>query len=119
MTLQFGVGGEYVIVKGIGVGAELGVVGVRQYFGETAMGVFSPNGHYHFVHGQDIKTDPFVTGGYTLMFRSGHAKLANFGGGMNYWFHRRLGVGSPRSIEYHGHDRPLLGGPLRPGVSQS
>jgi hypothetical protein len=92
MTLQFGGGGEYVIVKGIGVGAELGVVGVRQYFGDTAKGVFSPNGYYHFVHRQDIKTDPFVTGGYTLMFRFGHANLANFGGGMNYWFHRRLGA---------------------------
>ena len=92
MTLQFGGGGEYVIKKGVGVGAELSVVGARQSFGDSAMGLFSPNGFYHFVHGQDIKADPFVTGGYTLLFRSYHANLANFGGGMNYWLARRVGV---------------------------
>jgi hypothetical protein len=27
------------------------------------------------------------------MFRQGHANLFNFGGGMNYWFHHRLGTG--------------------------
>jgi hypothetical protein len=91
MTLQLGVGGEAVLGKGIGVGAEVGAVGTRQYFGDSVVGVFSPNGYYHFVHGKDIKTDPFVTAGYTLIFRSGHANLFNFGGGMNYWFHGRLG----------------------------
>ena len=80
-----------VLGKGIGVGAEVGAVGTRQYFGDSVVGVFSPNGYYHFVHGKDIKIDPFVTGGYTLIFRSGHANLFNFGGGMNYWFRRRLG----------------------------
>lgn len=47
---------------------------------------------YHFVHGKDIKLDPFVTGGYTLMFRNGHVNLFNFGGGLNCWFSHRLGV---------------------------
>ena len=92
MTLQCGVGGEGVLGKGIGVGAEVGAVGARQNFGDSVVGVFSPNGYYHFVHGKDIKTDPFVTGGYTLMFRSGHASLFNYGGGLNYWFRSRLGV---------------------------
>lgn len=91
MTLQFGVGGEAVLGKGIGVGAEIGAVGTRQYFGDSVVGVLSPNGYYHFVHGKGIKIDPFVTGGYTLIFRSGHANLFNFGGGLNYWFRTRLG----------------------------
>jgi hypothetical protein len=92
MMLQFGVGGEAVLWKGIGVGAEVGVLGLRHYFTDSAMGVFSPNGYYHFRHTRELKADPFVTGGYTLLFRSGHANLANFGGGLTYWFHKRLGA---------------------------
>ena len=91
MTLQFGLGGEAVLGKGIGLGAEIGAVGKRQYFADSVVGVFSPNAYYHFVHGKDIKIDPFVTGGYTLIFRSGHANLFNLGGGVNYWCRRRLG----------------------------
>jgi hypothetical protein len=92
MTLQFGVGGEAVLGKGIGLGAEIGALGTREYFSDTVMGAFSPNGYYHFIHGEGLKADPFVTGGYTLLFRSGHANLANFGGGLTYWFHNRLGA---------------------------
>ena len=33
-----------------------------------------------------------MIGGYSLIFRSGHENLANFGGGFNYWFHSRLGA---------------------------
>ena len=80
MTLQFGAGGEALLTKGIGAGAELGVLGERRYFGDTALGVFSPNGYYHFNRRKEGKADPFVTGGYTLLFRSGHANFANFGG---------------------------------------
>lgn len=92
MTLHFGVGGEAVLGKGVGVGAEIGAVGPRQYFSDGVVGLFSPNGYYHFVHGKNVKVDPFVTGGYSLLFRSGHANLFNCGGGVNYWFHRKLGA---------------------------
>jgi hypothetical protein len=92
MTLQFGVGGEAVLWKGLGLGAEVAAVGVRQDFGDSVLGVFSPNGYYHFIHGKDLKLDPFVTGGYTLMFRSGSESLFNFGAGANYWFHHHLGA---------------------------
>jgi hypothetical protein len=92
MMLHFGIGGEAVIWKGVGLGAEIGALGNRTRFRDSVMGVFSPNGYYHFRHGQDLKADPFVTGGYTLLVRSGHANLANFGGGLTYWFHGRLGA---------------------------
>jgi hypothetical protein len=92
MTIQLGVGGEAILGKGIGVGAEIGAVGVRRDFGDSVVGIFSPNGYYHFAHGKGVKADPFVTGGYTLLFRTGHANLFNFGGGLNYWFRQRLGV---------------------------
>ena len=92
MTLHFGLGGEVAVGKGVGVGAELGALGPRQHFGSDVVGLFSPNGYYHFVHGKGAKVDPFVTGGYSLMFRSGHANLGNFGAGVNYWFHSRVGA---------------------------
>jgi hypothetical protein len=92
MTLQFGAGGEKVLGKGVGIGAEIGALGERQYFSDTVFGVFSPNGYYHFNHGRHIKVDPFVTAGYTLFFRSGSANLFNVGGGLNYWVKHSLGV---------------------------
>ncbi len=92
MTLHFGGGAEGVIGKGIGVGAELGFLAPREDVGE-GLGVFSPNGYYHFPgRNKDRKVDPFVTAGYTLFFRSGHANLWNVGGGVNYWFAKRVGM---------------------------
>jgi len=92
MTLQIGGGGEAVLGKGVGIGAELSALGTRSHFTDSVIGVFSPNGYYHFVHERDLKLDPFVTGGYTLYFRNGHASLFNFGAGVNYWLQRSLGV---------------------------
>jgi hypothetical protein len=92
MTLHLGLGGEAVVGKGIGVGAEIGALGPRQHFSDAVVGLFSPNGYYHFVHDKKVRIDPFVTGGYSLLFRSGHINLFNFGGGATYWFHRHLGA---------------------------
>jgi hypothetical protein len=90
MTLQAGIGGEAVLFKGIGLGADIGAIGPKDSLIDS-MGVFSANGYYHFSHRKAIKSDPYVTGGYTLMFRGGHFSLYNFGAGINYWFIRRLG----------------------------
>jgi hypothetical protein len=46
-----------------------------------------------------IKADPFVSAGYTLMFRAGHANLVHFGGGLTYWFHSRFGS----RLEFRDH----------------
>ena len=102
MTLHFGVGGEAVLRYGIGIGAEIGALAVRQYFADSLVGVFSPNGYYHFFHGKRVKVDPFVTGGYSLMFRSGHINLFNFGGGLNYWSDGKLGLRI--EVRDHVHD---------------
>lgn len=91
-TIHIGGGGEAVLGKGIGIGAELGALGPTGDFAEL-FGVFSVNGSYHFVHGGDGgKFDPFATGGYTLFFRSGSANLFNVGGGVNYWLHEKIGL---------------------------
>lgn len=105
MTLHFGAGGEGIIGKGVGIGAELGYLAPRESLGD-GLGVFSPNGYYHFPgKNKDRKVDPFVTGGYTLFFRSGHGNLWNFGGGVNYWFSRRLGL----KVEIRDHIWPEEG----------
>lgn len=98
-TLAIGGGGEYVFGKGIGAGAELGTVAQPRYFGDSMLGVLSVNGYYHFKRGDTGRVDPFVTGGYTLMFRSGHANLGNVGGGFNYWFHRVMAF----RVEFRDH----------------
>jgi hypothetical protein len=90
-TNQFALGGEWVVGKGVGVGGELGgLVGDRDSFAFA-----SANGYYHFPFSTaERKLDPFVTAGVgsTLDPFEGSAALVNFGGGVNYWFHRRLGV---------------------------
>lgn len=88
-TFQVGAGGEGLVYKGLGVGGELGYVGPWNT-ARDGLGVASANGSYHF--SRDKKLVPFVTGGYTLFFRSGHANLFNFGGGVDYWFRERLGL---------------------------
>ncbi len=112
MTVHFGGGGEAVLWKGIGAGAELGALAFRQDFTDSLVGLLSLNGYYHFVHEKNRKADPFVTAGYSLMFRSGHANLFNFGGGLNYWLDRRLRL----RLEFRDHVRSVgaldLGGDI-------
>jgi len=91
MTLNFGFGGEARILPHLGAGAELAALGFRQGFSNNVMGVFSPNGYLHFFGARGAKIDPYVTGGYSLFFRSGHENLANFGGGVNIWPSKRVG----------------------------
>ena len=88
-TFQTGAGGEGLVYKGLGVGGELGYVAPWRS-ARDGLGVASANGSYHFSRRK--KLDPFVTGGYTLFFRSGHANLFNVGGGVDYWFRERLGL---------------------------
>jgi hypothetical protein len=91
-TLHFGVGGEGLVHKGLGIGAEIGYVGPTRGLGE-GIGIFSANGSYHFRNASASgKLVPFVTGGYSLAFREGAASGVNFGGGVNYWFRERIGL---------------------------
>ena len=91
-TLHFGVGGEGFVYKGLGVGGEIGYLGATRSLGE-GFGVLSPNVSYHFLNASKSgKFVPFVTGGYTLLFRSGTANAFNVGGGVNYWFKERVGL---------------------------
>lgn len=68
-----------------GVGLDLaGIVPGTGKVGEKTIGSVSVNGTYHFLFGS--KWDPFVTGGYSLLFRDFTANGFNAGGGLHYWF---------------------------------
>ena len=94
-VVHFGGGGERLIYRGLGAGAELG------YVAPTILGILSANGSYHFVNrATPRKLVPFVTAGYSYAFSSGGtAHLANFGGGVNYWFHPRAAA----RLEFRDH----------------
>jgi hypothetical protein len=98
MTLHAGGGGDLLIKKGIGVNVEIGALGPAEDFSQ-AVAVFSPGGAYYFRRGDEHKVEPFVAGGYTLMFRDGHANLGYAGGGVNYWFRPKLGL----RLEFRDH----------------
>ena len=86
---QFGGGGEALIYKGAGIGAELSYVTPWSNY-SAGIGLLSLDGSYHFARSRKIS--PFVTGGYSLAFRQGHINLVNFGGGVNCWISNRIGI---------------------------
>lgn len=90
-----GGGGEVLLFRGIGVGGELGAMG----WPAEGEGVISVGPSYHFLHAfHKSKIDPFVQVGYTGTFAGdtpiagGNGILFNFGGGMNYWFFKKVGL---------------------------
>jgi hypothetical protein len=90
--MSLGGGGEAFVYKGLAVGGDISYLfsGSRIANG---MGLASANASYHFVgldpNGRWI---PFVTGGYSVAFRDGAASLANYGGGVTYWFKPHWGA---------------------------
>ncbi len=114
-TVHAGAGGELKVWKRLGAGAEVGALGPTADF-SLALGVGSVNGYYHLL-ASDRKFDPFVTGGYSVFFRSGHMNLGNFGGGANYWFAKHFGLrveGRDHVYDTVGHSLHYWG--LRVGI---
>lgn len=100
---SLGGGAERLLSRGIGAGAEVGAVFPGNGPIKDTSGLFSLNGYYHFK--SDERLDPFLTAGYSVLFRSSTENMVNFGGGATYWFHDNRGlllefrdhVGSPKS----------------------
>jgi hypothetical protein len=88
-AMFLGAGGEGVSRIGLGGGAEVGYLARWGSFG-GGIGIGSANATFHFNRRRTVV--PFVTGGYTLFFRSGHEKGFNFGGGVNWWGSQRIGL---------------------------
>lgn len=106
-------GAEAVVGSGVGLGAEAGAIRQASAQFHGVLTYVSTNLYYHLVRSGD-RTDPFVTAGYTSLFRGAHheagqdpgqANLLNFGGGVNYWFRPNLGT----KIEFRDHLRPKRG----------
>ena len=95
-TLHIGGGAELVLPGGVGLGGEIGVLSPSGEVFES-LGVASANAYYHF--GSRGRIDPYVTGGYSLLFRSAHDNGGNFGFGVNLWLFRSLGL----KLEFRDH----------------
>lgn len=87
-----GIGGEGLLYKGLGAGAEVGYLFPTRAPGD-GIGIFSLNGSYHFVNqNKPRKVVPFVTAGYSRAFGQGGFNMVNYGGGVNWWMRDRLGL---------------------------
>ena len=59
----------------------------------NAVGIASFNAYGHLFNALgDKNIDPFVTGGYSIVFRNFAANGVNVGGGINYWFREKVGL---------------------------
>jgi hypothetical protein len=87
---EVGGGGEVLLFRGFGVGGELGAMGRPAH----GVGVLSIDPSYRFL--RKSKVVPFVEGGYTRTFANSDpfppSNLFNFGGGINYWAFKRVGL---------------------------
>ena len=107
-TMHFGGGGEGLVYKGLGLGAEIGGITALQE-SSGCLWLFSLNGSYHF--SRQRKVAPFLTGGYSSVGGNGQRNLINFSGGINYWFREKRGI----RLEFRDHiytdgtERHLLG----------
>jgi len=104
--MSVGGGGEAFLWKGLTVGAELGYLFPREY-AQSGVGVLSVDGGWHFVNRERPgRVVPFLNGGYTLGFRSGVLNLVNVGGGVAWWFTKRLALRTEvRTYVYTGGGR--------------
>jgi len=90
-TIHAGGGLDAVLYKGAGLNLELGALAPRDCLSCT-VGLFSAGGVYYFLHSKNSRIAPFVDGGYSLMFRTGHLNLGYFGGGVNLWPVHHVGL---------------------------
>ena len=100
-TFTYGGGGERLIYRGLGLGAELGNVTPIGDFGQ-GLGIFSANASYSFGGRQSSRRlSPFVSGGYSLKFRDDEDSGGgiNIGAGVQYWASPRMAV----RLEFRDH----------------
>lgn len=96
--LHVGGGGEVLTNLGIGIGAEGGYLFPPQS-PDNGLGTGSLNGYYHFLDRGHTRWDPYVSGGYTALFRSTYRNAGNYGVGINYWISQSTGV----KLEFRDH----------------
>ncbi len=101
-VMHVGGGVEGLLYKGLGIGAEIGYL-YPTVSASSGVAVVSLNGLYQFGSpGAKRKVVPFITGGWSMAIRDGMVNGANVGGGLNYWFTRRMGL----RLEFRDHFVP-------------
>jgi hypothetical protein len=88
--LHVGGGGELILGDQVAIGGDVGFIGPVRYL-EAGLGLASFNGSYRFGGPRD-RTRPFVTGGYSVLFRDGSFNAINFGAGFDRWLSGGLGL---------------------------
>lgn len=88
-VVNVGGGGEGIVVRGLGVGGEIGYLSNTRSV-SNGFGLASANLSYHFNRSQ--KLVPFLTGGASLAFRVGSVGGGNIGGGVHYWMRDKVGL---------------------------
>jgi hypothetical protein len=97
-TLHFGGGGEGTFYRGLGIGGEIGYIGAMGSL-DGGLGLGSINGVYIFRSHGKSKLEPFITGGFSVAIANGILGAANFGGGIQYWRRKRVGL----RLEFRDH----------------
>jgi len=98
--VHVGGGGEGRLTNKFGLGGELGVLKPVTNRDAVTTGLASVTPAYHFIPGDsNRKIDPFVDGGLSLLFGRGSGAAIHYGGGLNYWFRRRIGL----RLEFRHH----------------
>jgi hypothetical protein len=88
-----GGGDEGHLTDRFALGAEIGVLKpvTNQYAVTTGLESVTPA--FHFIpRGSKRKFDPFVDGGLSVLAGRGAAFAIHYGGGMNYWLRRCIGL---------------------------
>ncbi len=91
--VHVGGGGEGHLTERFALGGEIGVLKpvTNQYAVTTGLASVTPA--FHFVpKDSKRKFDPFVDGGLSLLAGRGGAIAIHYGGGVNYWLRRRVGL---------------------------
>jgi hypothetical protein len=92
--IHVGGGGEGRLTDRFAIGGEIGVLKpvTNQYAITTGLASVAPAFHFRAAETKS-KLDPFVDGGLSLLFARGGAGAAlHYGGGVNYWLRRRVGL---------------------------
>jgi hypothetical protein len=94
-------GAEIAIAKGFSAGPEIGFITPRTNFHDNVAGLASVNGFYHIRHGKPV-LDPFVSSGWSVLFRNGSANFFNYGGGLNCWLTPSVALRAEFRDRIHG-----------------
>jgi hypothetical protein len=101
---QIGGGIERLLERGIGASVDAAAVLPGQGKFKDTVGLLAIDLNYHL---KGVRTEPFVAGGYSLLFRDFTANMINFGGGINYWFAPSHGL----RLEFRDNVGTVMNGP--------